>query len=131
MDWSASIDFQKVFDPILGIAVEAKLKPDEMIERLFGFTDLDINEASVSPWETEYQVIERKFTEKEYGDVVPQIIFLNLRDSVTVPQIEARKGATVVDEYSKKFINILLVEDGDLNPETVMEAAIHVKGIRN
>ncbi|CAH8389914.1 unnamed protein product [Eruca vesicaria subsp. sativa] len=35
MDWGGNTDFQKVFDLILKVAVEGKLKPEEMIKRVF------------------------------------------------------------------------------------------------
>ncbi|KAK4841571.1 hypothetical protein QYF36_006715 [Acer negundo] len=54
---------------ILEVAVEGNLKPEQMIKRLFVFSDMEFDNASVNPWETDYQVIVRKYTEKGEGDI--------------------------------------------------------------
>ncbi|KAG5520551.1 hypothetical protein RHGRI_033209 [Rhododendron griersonianum] len=50
-------------------------------KRVFVFSDMEFDQASARPWETDYQVIVRKFGEKGYGSCVPEIVFWNLRDS--------------------------------------------------
>ncbi|OIT07344.1 hypothetical protein A4A49_17621 [Nicotiana attenuata] len=47
--------------------------------------DMEFDEASANPWETDYEAIVRKFREKGYGNCVPQIVFWNLRDSIATP----------------------------------------------
>ncbi|KAF5746390.1 hypothetical protein HS088_TW06G00561 [Tripterygium wilfordii] len=80
MDWGHNTNFQKVFDLILQVAVNGKLKEEQMIKRLFVFSDMEFDMASPNPWETDYQVIVMKFTEKGYGSAVPEIVFWNLSD---------------------------------------------------
>ncbi|XP_065853777.1 uncharacterized protein [Euphorbia lathyris] len=63
MEWGQNTDFQKVFDVILKVAVNGRLKEEEMIKRVFVFSDMEFDQASSSPWETDYQVIVKKFTE--------------------------------------------------------------------
>jgi len=48
MQWDMNTDFQKVFDLILKVAVESKLKPQDMIKRVFVFSDMEFDEASTS-----------------------------------------------------------------------------------
>ncbi|KAI3955483.1 hypothetical protein MKW92_006775, partial [Papaver armeniacum] len=106
MHWGASTDFQKVFDKILQVAVDGNLKEDQMIKRLFVFSDMEFNEANTGKyydpckdwgyhlsrisndpakeWETDYQVIQNKFREKGYMNV-PEIVFWNLRESQSTP----------------------------------------------
>ncbi|XVF81476.1 hypothetical protein PTKIN_Ptkin15bG0158300 [Pterospermum kingtungense] len=124
MDWGYNTDFQKVFDLILKVAVEGKLKPEEMIKRLFVFSDMEFDQASASPWETDYQLIVRKYTEKGYGDAIPQIVFWNLRDSRATPVPGSQNGVALVSGFSKNLMKMFLDEDGDINPVAVMEAAI-------
>ncbi|KAI9170130.1 hypothetical protein LWI28_023028 [Acer negundo] len=90
MPGGMNTDFQKVFDLILQVAVEGNLKPEQMIKRLFVFSDMEFDQASANPWETDYQAIVRKYTEKGYSvteevSVVPEIVFWNLRDSRATP----------------------------------------------
>lgn len=49
MDWKMDTDL-KVFDKTLAVAIEAKLPPEAMVKRVFGFSDMDSNKASVNPW---------------------------------------------------------------------------------
>ncbi|KAJ7954722.1 Uncharacterized conserved protein UCP015417, vWA [Quillaja saponaria] len=122
MDWGSNTDLQKVFDRILEVAVEGKLGEDQMIKRLFIFSDMEFDQASglqwkyhpsnfsVSSseegeqteefdlkigWETDYEVIQRKFKEHGYNKV-PEIVFWNLRNSSSTPVVSTQKGVALV-----------------------------------
>ncbi|KAI3971311.1 hypothetical protein MKX01_008155 [Papaver californicum] len=139
MDWGGSTDFQKVFDQILQVAVDGKLKEDQMIKRLFVFSDMEFNQASrnysydyynqsrldpATQWETDYQVIQNKFREKGYMNV-PEIVFWNLRDSKSTPVLAQQKGVAMLSGYSKNLMTLFLEGDlGELTPIRVMEKAI-------
>ncbi|CAN6717546.1 unnamed protein product [Malus baccata var. baccata] len=77
-------------------------------------------------WETDYEVIQRKFEEKGYGDVVPQIVFWNLRHSRSTPVSGSQKGVALLSGFSKNLMKLFLDEDGeiDISPERIMEEAI-------
>ncbi|KAF2572580.1 hypothetical protein F2Q70_00003337 [Brassica cretica] len=132
MDWGANTDFQKVFDLILKVAVEGKLKPEGMIKRVFVFSDMEFDEASssysryntreTSSWETNYLVIVSKYKEKGYG--VPEIVFWNLRDSKSTPVARSDKGVALVSGFSKNLIKMFLDNDGEIDPMTIMDAVI-------
>ncbi|KAM1398269.1 hypothetical protein ACFX2I_015736 [Malus domestica] len=146
MEWGTNTDFQKVFDLLLEVAVNGNLKPEHMIKRIFVFSDMEFDEASASScrypggwgwdtgsgreesgkWETDYEVIQRKFEEKGYGDVVPQIVFWNLRHSRSTPVSGSQKGVALLSGFSKNLMKLFLDEDGeiDISPERIMEEAI-------
>ncbi|KAF5746389.1 hypothetical protein HS088_TW06G00560 [Tripterygium wilfordii] len=124
MVWGGNTDFQKVFDLILRVAVNGKLKEEQMIKRLFVFSDMEFDQASMNPWETDYQVIVKKFTEKGYGSAVPEIVFWNLRDSRATPVPGTQKGVALVSGYSKNLMKLFLDGGGVINPVEVMEMAI-------
>ncbi|KAL1532956.1 hypothetical protein AAHA92_32907 [Salvia divinorum] len=124
MEWGMNTDFQKVFDVILKVAVRGKLKAEEMIKRLFVFSDMEFDQASERPWETDYEVIVRKYREKGYGECVPEIVFWNLRDSRATPVPADQKGVALVSGFSKNLMKIFLEEGGVMDPVAVMEAAI-------
>ncbi|KAK3223755.1 hypothetical protein Dsin_010780 [Dipteronia sinensis] len=127
MNWDMNTDFQKVFDRILEVAMEGNLKPEQMIKRLFVFSDMEFDQASLNPWETDYQAIVRKYTDKGYGSVVPQIVFWNLRESIATPVMGKQQGVALVSGFSKNLIKLFLNNDGDINPEIIMDAAISRK----
>ncbi|KAI3958651.1 hypothetical protein MKW98_030316 [Papaver atlanticum] len=125
MDWGMSTDFQKVFDLILQVAVDGNLKNDEMIKRVFVFSDMEFDQASENHWETDYQTIQRKFKEKGFISV-PEIVFWNLRDSRATPVTGEQKGVAMVSGFSKNMLTLFL-EGGDMNdlkPLSVMKKAI-------
>ncbi|GER36155.1 hypothetical protein STAS_12477 [Striga asiatica] len=127
MNWMMNTDFQKVFDLLLAVAVEGKLKPENMIKRVFVFSDMEFDQASLNPWETDYQAIVRKFGEKGYGDCVPEIVFWNLRDSRATPVPAHQPGVALVSGFSKNLMKVFLKEGGVFNPLAAMEAAISGK----
>lgn len=68
MDWEMNTDFQRVFDRILEVAREQCLTEDQM------FSDMEFDQASLNPWETDYQAITRKLRKAGYLSV-PEIVF--------------------------------------------------------
>jgi hypothetical protein len=142
MDWGGNTDFQKVFDLILQVAVKGNLKPEQMIKRVFVFSDMEFDQASgcgygsrscgygygygyvPRAWETDYEVIQRKYREKGYGDAVPHIVFWNLRDSKATPVPGTQPGVALLSGFSKNLLKLFLDNDGEISPDTTMEAAI-------
>ncbi|KAF5775460.1 putative von Willebrand factor A-like domain superfamily [Helianthus annuus] len=140
MNWGMNTNFQKVFDKLLEVGVNGKLSEDDMVKRVFVFSDMEFDQASSDPWETDFEAIERKFKGCGY-ERVPEIVFWNLRDSSSTPVTANQKGVALLSGFSKNLLTLFLEEggvikpedikpnksgvgDGDLNPEDTMEAAI-------
>ncbi|KAH0738954.1 hypothetical protein KY290_037659 [Solanum tuberosum] len=87
----------KVFDKILEVAMKGSLSEEQMIKRLFVFSDMEFDVASTRPWETDYS-------------------------ATPVPSNE--KGVALVSGYSKNLVSLFLEEGGILSPESVMMQAI-------
>uniref|UniRef100_A0A803MN09 DUF7788 domain-containing protein n=1 Tax=Chenopodium quinoa TaxID=63459 RepID=A0A803MN09_CHEQI len=115
MEWGMSTDLQKVFDRILEVAVRGKIPEEQMIKRLFIFSDMEFNQASHRSWETDYKVIQRKYKESGY-ERVPEIVFWNLRRSKATPVPSTEPGVALGGGRWE--------EGGVLNPEAVMLAAV-------
>ncbi|OWM76252.1 uncharacterized protein LOC116210728 [Punica granatum] len=124
MDWGGSTNFQKVFDLILEVAKKGKLSSDQIVKRVIVFSDMEFDQASRDPWETDYQVIKRKFREAGYEDAAPQIVFWNLRNSRSTPVSGTQEGVALVSGFSKNLLNLFLDKDGQIDPELVMLEAI-------
>ncbi|TVU08373.1 hypothetical protein EJB05_41776, partial [Eragrostis curvula] len=127
MDWGYNTNFQAVFDKVLGVAVANNLPPERMVRRVFVFSDMEFDQASSNPWETDYEAITRKYKEAGYGDVVPEIVFWNLRDSNSVPVTAGQKGVALVSGFSKNMVKIFLDGDGIVSPRAIMDKAISGK----
>ncbi|MCE5166423.1 hypothetical protein HAX54_019195 [Datura stramonium] len=123
MNWGASTNFQEVFDRILDVAVQGNLSEDQMIKKVFVFSDMEFDQASENAWETDYQAIQRKFEEKGYKNV-PEIVFWNLRDSRSTPVLENQSGVALVSGFSKNLLTMFLEGGGIVNPLHVMELTI-------
>lgn len=145
MDWGGSTDFQKVFDQILAVALEGKLKEDQLVKRVFVFSDMEFDAASGKyscyynemldgadlnkeeilrkEWETNYEVIQRKYRECGYSKP-PEVVFWNLRNSSSTPVIANMNGVAMVSGFSKNLLTLFLEEGGIVNPEHVMAMAI-------
>ncbi|KAF7073826.1 hypothetical protein CFC21_078762 [Triticum aestivum] len=130
LEWGGSTNFQGVFDQILRTAVDAGLAPEKMVRTVFVYSDMEFNMASGAyfargpSWDTDYEVICKKFRAAGYGDVVPQIVFWNLRDSSSMPVMSTQPGVAMVSGFSKNILKIFLQNDGGVNPEAIMMQAI-------
>ncbi|KAK4856640.1 hypothetical protein QYF36_019595 [Acer negundo] len=139
MDWGTNTDFQKVFDKILEVAAENNLSEDQLIKRLYVFSDMEFDDCadvrnrrmfvesvekqSKKGWETDYEVIKRKFKEHGYSKV-PEIVFWNLRDSNSTPVVAKQSGVAMVSGFSKNLLTLFLDEGGIVNAEDVMGLAL-------
>jgi hypothetical protein len=125
MDWGMSTDFQKVFDQILATAVRNSLPSEKMIKRVFVFSDMEFNEASErKDWQgTDYVVICRKFRDAGYG-APPEIVFWNLRNTESTPAMQRQQGVALVSGFSKNLLKIFLQNDGEIDPNLVLQQAI-------
>ncbi|KAI3904868.1 hypothetical protein MKW92_037587 [Papaver armeniacum] len=133
-------DFKSVFDQILHVAVEGNLKEDQMIKRLFVFSDMEFHEANsgYSPhtyshlsgrdaaknWETDYLVIQSMFREKGYVNV-PEIVFWNLRESSSTPVSSQLKGVKLVNGFSNNMVKAFLDENSDFSQLTPSSAVVN------
>ncbi|PKU69095.1 uncharacterized protein LOC110100310 [Dendrobium catenatum] len=124
MEWGMNTDLQKVFDRLLEVAVEGKLLPEKMIKRIFIFSDMEFDMAGGGCWETDYEVICRKFKENGYESAVPEIVFWNLRSSQATPVPATKPGVALVSGFSKNLMKLFLEGAGVINPVDVMESAI-------
>ncbi|KAL6281567.1 hypothetical protein ACE6H2_018448 [Prunus campanulata] len=124
MEWGGNTNFQKVFDLLLQVAVKGRLKPEHMIKMIFVFSDMEFDQASTNSWETDYQIIQRKYNEKGYGNAIPQIVFWNLRHSLSTPVPSTQPGVALLSGYSKNLMKLFLDNDGEVRPDSVMEQAL-------
>ncbi|OMO95315.1 hypothetical protein COLO4_15986 [Corchorus olitorius] len=74
-------------------------------------------------WETDYEVIQRKYRDCGYCRV-PEIVFWNLRNSSSTPVVATQNGVAMVSGFSKNLLSLFVEEGGIVNPEQVMGLAI-------
>ncbi|KAL8538273.1 hypothetical protein ACS0TY_000300 [Phlomoides rotata] len=85
---------QKVFDVLLKVAVKGKLRGEEMVKRVFVFSDMGFGKSPFhyEDFKTDYQDIDRMFRENGYGDCVlePEQLRSQVGQRLPVRQGDAR-----------------------------------------
>ena len=145
--WDMNTNFTAVFeDLILPMALEHKLKQEDMVKQVFVFSDMQFDAAetayrssglAIEKWETAYERIKRKFEEAGYE--LPKLVFWNLAggragytgsggDPVAPkPVTKDTQGTVMVSGYSQGMMKMFLEngqfeeedEEGDLDEEMV------------
>lgn len=144
--WDMSTDFVAVFEKlILPMAIENKLTQEDMVKRIFVFSDMQFNSASYGDdrWSTSYERIQKKYEDAGYA--MPELVFWNLAggragqmgppgfpggDPVAPkPVTAADQGTALVSGYSQGMLKVFLdrgsFEDEDAEEEIVEEVGDH------
>ncbi|KAJ7058183.1 hypothetical protein C8F01DRAFT_990941 [Mycena amicta] len=115
--WGMNTDLEKVFlGLILPLAKQHKVSNGDMIKRLFIFSDMQFDQGTVqyycpgeTPWETNYDRIERAF--KDAGYDTPEIVYWNLSDGHTVEVQKDRKGVALLSGFSPSMLKVFMGEE--------------------
>ncbi|KAJ7817739.1 hypothetical protein B0H14DRAFT_3741543 [Mycena olivaceomarginata] len=104
---------------LLPLAIENKVRPEDMIKRVFVFSDMQFDLAARpppsslygarGPWETTHSAIERTFTAAGYE--VPQIVYWNLSQFETVEVMAEQKGVARMSGFSPSMLKIFMGEE--------------------
>ncbi|KAF2815229.1 uncharacterized protein BDZ99DRAFT_459160 [Mytilinidion resinicola] len=142
-EWGMNTDFVAVFERlILPLAVEKKLKPEDMVKQVFVFSDMqfDAAETAADRWTTSFERVKANFEEAGYE--MPKLIFWNLaggrageyggygysvgsNDIASKPVTAEDMGVALVSGYSqgqmKMFLENGQFEDDEVEEEVVAE----------
>lgn len=121
VDWEMNTDFSAVFlRLLLPLAVKNKVKPEDMIKRLFVFSDMQFDSARsdfngrASDWETNHDVVEKAY--KEAGYEVPQIVYWDLSvKSQMTKEVESstKKGVAMMNGFSPAMLKVFMGEEDE------------------
>ncbi|KIM94158.1 hypothetical protein OIDMADRAFT_172878 [Oidiodendron maius Zn] len=132
-DWGMNTDFVAVFEKlILPMALANKLKPEEMVKRVFVFSDMqfDAAQSANSRWTTSYERIQKQF--RAAGYEIPQLVFWNLAggragyNGTTIgpgippapkPVLADQAGTAIVSGYSQGLLKVFLENGSFGEPE--------------
>ncbi|ONI08354.1 hypothetical protein PRUPE_5G173400 [Prunus persica] len=128
MTCGVDLDFEKLFDLILQVAVNENLKPDQMIKKVLVLSHADFDRASAAEtsWKIDYQAIQSKYKEKGYGDVVPHMVFWTLSKYNPEKPVAPRTqpGVSILNGFSNNLLKHFLNNEGEIGPDYLMELAI-------
>lgn len=134
--WEMNTDFNAVFlKLILPLAVKHNVPKDQMIKRIFVFSDMQFDAASdrspvgwprallgspdpaAAVWKTNHDVIAEAYAQAGYD--VPELVYWNLsnpRDGydITAPVTGEREGVALLSGYSPSLLKVFMdVEEED------------------
>jgi hypothetical protein len=124
--WGMNTDLHAVFVRLLlPLAVRHRVPREDMVRRLFVFSDMQFDHADgagrVGEWETNHDAIARAYAEAGYD--VPEIVYWNLAGQLeTVPVEAERKGVALMSGFSPAMMKVFMGEDADetVDDDTVM-----------
>ena len=138
-EWGYSTDFESVFTRlILPMAVENKLTQEQLVKRVFVFSDMQFDTASSGSqtWSSSFERIQKAFSEAGYE--VPELIFWNLAggragfpgdswgDPVAPKPVTAeQEGVSLVSGYSQGMLKVFL-DSGSFEEEEDKEEDVEV-----
>jgi hypothetical protein len=124
-DFAMNTNFEAVFlDLLLPLAKKHAIPQDQMIKRIFVFTDMQFDASQVTnfygvasaplsaaDWETSHDVIERAY--KEAGYEMPQIVYWDLSNpryhaGNTAPVTGERKGVALLSGFSPSLLKVFM-----------------------
>jgi hypothetical protein len=118
-DWGMNTDFTAVFeDLILPIARANCVKPEDMVKRVFVFSDMQFDAsqtASGARWQTSYGRIKKAYSDAGYD--VPELVFWNLAGhgqggAVPKPVTAQSEGTVLISGYSQAMLKIFMDNGG-------------------
>lgn len=120
MEWGYSTNIQRVFDMLLATAKKFNITPDNMLEKVIIFTDMQFDQASGhnSDTKTTMQIIKKKFEDSGYN--IPKIICWNLRTSTSksVPFEAYDENVGLLSGFSAELLKQIMTTD-DFSPMTI------------
>jgi hypothetical protein len=127
-DWGMNTDLHAVFIRLLlPLAVQNRVPREEMVKRLFVFSDMQFDAAnsnsSSNAWQTNHDAIVRAYEDAGYD--MPEIVYWNLAGQLETTPVEAeREGVALMSGFSPAMMKVFMGEDMDseeaLDDDTVM-----------
>ena len=124
-EWEMNTDFNAVFTRLLlPMAKEAQLPKDEMIKRLFVFSDMEFDQSTTqsgAAWETEHQKVVKAFEEAGYD--VPEIVYWNLQGARGAKPVTAEEtsGVSLMSGFSANMMKVFMDGGEDVEEVEVIE----------
>ena len=142
LDWGGNTDLNAVFTLILQLALASNIPPEQMLDTLFIFSDMQFDQATTdgngmypllgdpqhTAKETNFKVAQVKF--EEHGYKLPKVVFWNLdgnNDDAAVPVTHREEGTALVSGFSGQLLKLFMAGASALdkfNPFVIMKEAI-------
>jgi hypothetical protein len=134
--WGYRTNFVAVFeDVLLPLAREHRLRPEDMVKRVFVFSDMQFDtaqqyERGITQWSSSYERISALY--KEEGYEMPELVFWNLAGggragaSGPKPVMATDEGTCLVSGYSQGMLKVFLENGACDTDDAEAEATVVV-----
>ncbi len=142
LEWGMNTDLNAVFTLVLQRALASNIPPEQMLDTLFIFSDMQFDQATKGDngfgmWpsppqtackETNFKVAQVEF--EEHGYKLPKVVFWNLdgnNDDAAVPVTHREEGTALVSGFSGQLLKLFMAGACALdkfNPFVIMKEAI-------
>ncbi len=143
LDWGSNTDLNAVFTLILQRALASNIPPEQMLDTLFIFSDMQFDPATTgnaygmypvqgvpqhTAKETNFKVAQVEF--EEHGYKLPKVVFWNLdgnAEDAAVPVTHREEGTALVSGFSGQLLKLFMAGASALdkfNPFVIMKEAI-------
>ena len=123
-NWGMNTDLVAVFQTlILPMALKNKIKPEDMVKRVFVFSDMQFDSAGSQAWATSYERIAKEYAAAGYE--LPELVFWNLAGgraghghgttgdpTAPKPVTTDDLGTALVSGYSQGMLRVFLEGGG-------------------
>lgn len=145
LEWGMNTDLNAVFTLILQRALASNIPPEQMLDTLFIFSDMQFDQATTgdngygmypvvgggpqhSAKETNFKAAQVEF--EEHGYKLPRVVFWNLDgndEDAAVPVTHREEGTALVSGFSGQLLKLFMAGASALdkfNPFVIMKEAI-------
>ena len=124
-EWGMNTDLNKTFDLILQRAIVHNVAPEDMVQTLFIFSDMQFDQACGG--QTNFHAAQMAFQREGYK--LPKVVFWNLagEGSKAVPVTQNEEGAALVSGFSGQMLKLFMGGASELekfSPFNVMKEAV-------
>ena len=118
--WGGNTNLRATFDLILNEATRYQLTPDQMVNTLFVFTDMQFDSAFTGSTTSSFEDIKLSF--ENAGYTMPKIVFWNLRssDTKTLPVMKNEENVALLSGFSAELLNCI-IDAKEFTPLTIMQ----------
>jgi len=117
--WGYNTDYNKVFRQILAAAKKNNVAPEEMVKKVFVFSDMQFDSSQGTRFgRTEHEQVALEY--KEAGYDMPEMIYWNLQANVSKPVQADTPGTSLVSGFSGALMKYFIRELGE-DPEEDVE----------
>jgi hypothetical protein len=123
MEWGMNTNLEKVFNLILTNAIATHVQPEDMIQTLFIFTDMQFDQSQSNTKSSFMDDMRAKYMSHDYP--MPKIVFWNLRgDTDNVPSQMDENGTALVSGFSTELLKVFLSGADNFTPHKIMELVL-------